>query len=247
MKTRRARRSLGVLVLVCSAVLGWSVMVAGDFYVIPVKSGATCTGDATVGDVREGKTFSNSTSTGLTGTLQVPTCTGSPVPNTGQTMSYRTGDDGDLGEGVGWPNPRFTDNGNGTVTGNLTGLVWTKNANCDGTKNWNQAIDYCNGLSTGTCGLSDGSSAGDWRLPNVREIHSLIHYGFSWPALPNTAGTGQWTAGDPFTNVESSWFWSSTTLDGSTHIAWIVSLRNGGVDGDNKVFPYYAWCVRGGP
>ena len=56
-----------------------------------------------------------------------------PVHKTGQTTSYATGDDGDLEKGVAWPNPRFTDNSDGTVTDNLTGLIWLKNANCFGT------------------------------------------------------------------------------------------------------------------
>jgi hypothetical protein len=52
-------------------------------------------------------------------------CTDCPAPalvfKTGQTTSYRSGDDGDLEKGVTWPNPRFTDNSDGTVTDNLTG------------------------------------------------------------------------------------------------------------------------------
>ena len=46
------------------------------------------------------------------------------LPKTGQTTSYAAGDDGALQKGVASPNPRFTDNGNGTVTDNLTGLIW---------------------------------------------------------------------------------------------------------------------------
>ena len=52
------------------------------------------------------------------------------VPKTGQTTSYDTGDDGEYQKGFEWPVPRFTDNENGTVTDNLTGLIWLKNANC---------------------------------------------------------------------------------------------------------------------
>jgi hypothetical protein len=47
-----------------------------------------------------------------------------PVPKTWQTTSYGTGDDGDLRKGVAWPDPRWTDNGDGTVTDHLTGLIW---------------------------------------------------------------------------------------------------------------------------
>ena len=54
-----------------------------------------------------------------------------PVPKTGQTTSFAKvakGDDGNLMSGVAWPNPRFTDNNDGTVTDNLTGLIWLKNS-----------------------------------------------------------------------------------------------------------------------
>ncbi len=102
-----------------------------------------------------------------------------PIPKTGQTTSYATGDDGDLQTGVSWPVPRFTDNGNGTVTDNLTGLIWLKDADCLGTETWSNALSKSNGLATGTCGLTDGSSAGDWRLPNIRQLKSLVDYASS--------------------------------------------------------------------
>ncbi|KJR41414.1 protein of unknown function DUF1566 [Candidatus Magnetoovum chiemensis] len=62
---------------------------------------------------------------------------------TGQTVSYRAGDDGDLQKGVSLPEPRFTDNGDGTVTDNHTGLMWLKDANClkITTIEWDTAID----------------------------------------------------------------------------------------------------------
>jgi hypothetical protein len=180
-----------------------------------------------------------------------------PVPKTGQTATEEPGDDGDLQMGVSWPNPRFTDNGNGTVTDNLTGLTWLKNTNCtaffkgDSTgqndRDWNNALTASNSLEFGFCGLTDGFSAGDWRLPNVRELSSLIHNGVYDPAVPNTAGTGKWTEGDPFTGVQSSNYWSSTTLALYTNGAWHVLLGYGSVDVSNKVGNfYYVWPVRGG-
>ena len=130
-----------------------------------------------------------------------------PVPKTGQRTSFGNRDDGELERGAAWPNPRFTDNGDGTVTDNLTGLIWLKNANCFETKEWDGALAAANGLAAGNCGLTDGSVAEDWRLPNVRELQSLIHYGVHSPAIPDTAGTGKWSEGDPFSGVVSSLYW----------------------------------------
>jgi hypothetical protein len=170
-----------------------------------------------------------------------------PVPKTGQTESYATGDDGDLEKGVAWPSSRFTDNGDGTVTDNLTGLIWLKNANCFGIRTWAQALADANGLGAGYCGLVDGSSAGDWRLPNIRELQSLVHYGVLSPAVPNTAGTGKWMEGDPFTSVQSDGYWSSTSIADDPDYAWVVFLFGGGVYfGGPKTNTYYVWPVRGG-
>jgi hypothetical protein len=175
-----------------------------------------------------------------------PPCLGpAPVEKAGQTTSYATGDDGDLEKGVPWPNPRFTDNLDGTVTDNLTGLIWLKNANCFGTRTWNNALSDCNGLSSGLCGLTDGSSAGDWRLPNLKELFSLIHFGYYNLALPNTNGNGQWTNGDPFTNVQFL-YWSSNTYLTSTNIAWDVLMVDGQVNVTGKLVDQHVWCVRGG-
>jgi hypothetical protein len=118
-----------------------------------------------------------------------------PVPQTGQTTSYATGDDGDLQRGVALVTPRFTDNGDGTVTDNQTGLIWLKDADCFGTRTWSNALSDCNGLADGSCGLTDGSSAGDWRLPNLFELESLRNMGNGNPCLPS---------GHPFNNVKSN-------------------------------------------
>jgi hypothetical protein len=169
------------------------------------------------------------------------------IQKTGQTTSYATEDDGDLQKGVEWPVPRFTDNGDGTVTDNLTGLIWLKEVNCGGTKNWDNALTYCNNLASESCGLSDGSIAGDWRLPNVTELQSLIHYGFYGPSVPDTVGTGQWSEGDPFSNVETAGYWSSTTAAYNTDQALVVNLTHGALnDGLKTSTGPRVWPVRGG-
>jgi hypothetical protein len=131
-------------------------------------------------------------------------CVGPPTPvaQTGQTGCWDfngtsiecigTGQDGEYqdGESV---DPRFTDNGDGTVTDNLTGLIWLQDPTCFGLRNWTDALSDANTLANGSCGLTDGSIAGDWRLPNVKEFQSLIDFGQHDPALP---------PGHPFSGVQ---------------------------------------------
>jgi len=182
------------------------------------------------------------------------------VSKTGQTISYdaagavvnpkvsTNADDGYYEKGVANTAPRFTDNGDGTVTDNNTELIWLKNANAFGTQIWATALTTCNTLANGTAGLTDGSVAGDWRLPNVNELQSLCNYGYVTPALSNAAGNAKWTAGDPFTGVQSGYYWSGTTYAGNTAYAWVVYLRSGAgsVYGSNKSGSIYVWPVRGG-
>lgn len=159
-----------------------------------------------------------------------------PVPKTGQTQSYATGDDGDFQMGVEWPNPRFTDNGDGTVTDNLTDLIWLKFANCFGEIVWYDALEACNNLEDGECGLSDNSSPGDWRLPNIRELNSLVDYNNIAPALPS---------GHPFSDVQSREYWSSTTYADHIDDARLVHMHLGDVVNYDKVISYHrVWPVR---
>ena len=167
-----------------------------------------------------------------------------PVEKSGQTISYATGDDGDLERGVTWPNPRFTDNLNGTITDNLTGLIWLKEADCFGTRTWNNALSDSNGLANGQCGLTDGSTAGEWRLPNKKELLSLLDDGYYDPAVSDTVGTGKWSQGDPFNNLQSFFYWSSTTNAQNTDFAWYVGMNSGHVHNGMRSDPYYVWPVR---
>jgi hypothetical protein len=149
---------------------------------------------------------------------------------------------------------RFTDNEDGTVTDNLTGLVWMKHASDKANfrgfaaqTSWADACAACNALEDGEHGLTDGSHPGDWRLPNVRELQSLIDYSQYTPPLP---------AGHPFLGVHpfvgegSSNYWSSTTepsLTGDWASAWAVSFDYGDAFVYLKSYDgYYVWCVRGG-
>jgi hypothetical protein len=219
--------------------------------VIPM-GGNKAVGDATAQDVVEGKTFSSDSGTGLTGTRSP----GIPA-TTGQTLCYDTvgdqisctgtGQDGEVQKGVA-VTPRFINNGDGTVTDNLTGLIWLQEGNCttffagdaavSNSRPWQVALDAANQLASGYCGLTDGSAAGDWRLPNLRELQSLVDYSQISPSLP---------AGNPFLNTVSSDYWSSTTYALYTNYAWLVNFSNGS---DSyyygKSSSYYVRAVRGG-
>src|SRR5438093_5502765 len=69
---------------------------------------------------------------------------------------------------------RYVDCGNGTVTDTVTGLIWLKQWNCLPANAWAAANQAAAGLKDGSCGLTDTSSAGDWRLPTKDEWSATI-------------------------------------------------------------------------
>jgi hypothetical protein len=162
------------------------------------------------------------------------------LPKTGQTTSYATGDDGNLQKGVTWPTPRFTDNGDQTITDNLTALMWTKDGNAPGTactpgavKTWQGALDYAACLNT-----NNYLGHNDWRLPNVNELESLVHSGQS--------NIATWLNTQGFSNVQADWYWSSTTHVPSAVGTWIVDMGTGYVGANVKGNSDYVWPVRAG-
>lgn len=172
-----------------------------------------------------------------------------PVPDTGQSTCWDaagspiacagTGQDGELQAGVAWPTPRFTLNGDGTVTDNLTGLIWLQDANCIGGEQWINApgeVDLLNDGSV-TCTNYAAGTFDDWRVPNIRELSSLIDYGQHGPALP---------AGHPFVGVQLDYYWTSTTDVSSTVYGWSIDLDSALIAAIFKAGFYYVWPVRGG-
>ncbi len=171
------------------------------------------------------------------------------LPRTGQTHCYDstgailactgTGQDGDTLKGAIWPKLRFTDVTNGSIRDNLTGLIWSKDANAPGptactpatTKNWQASLDYVKCLNTNIyLGFAD------WRLPNRIELSSLVDH-----AQLNQA---TWLAGLGFTNVQAVYYWSASTSADSPSDAWGVDMGDGDIDGDNKTYSQFVWPVR---
>jgi hypothetical protein len=79
--------------------------------------------------------------------------------------------------------------------------------------------------------------AGEWRLPNVRELLSLIDYGQEDPALP---------LGHPLIDVQSSWYWLSSSYSADPVGAWVVDLSDGYMEASFKGNSKNVWPVRGG-
>jgi hypothetical protein len=151
------------------------------------------------------------------------------LPRTGQAESYAAGDDGDLHTGKTWPDPRFSDNGDGTITDNLTGLMWERVQSGE-VYTWINAINYCDKLNLG------GHT--DWRMPNINELETLENLGASNPASRlNSQG---------FSNLPTGHrrYWSSTTFIVNIKNAWTVSLQEGGIYDNGKKYRCSVIAVR---
>ena len=176
------------------------------------------------------------------------------LPCTGQTLCYDedgniipntgTGQDGELEIGVEFPVPRFIDNGDETVIDCLTGFMWTKDACLAGSTSWQGALNYIDAMNLGTY---PNFGYTDWRLPNIRELESLIDFQQFNPAL---------TTGNPFSDVYSDlywddygyynyiFYWSSTSFDNMW--AWVAGMGTGSrYSGVTKDSSFFFWPVRG--
>lgn len=155
---------------------------------------------------------------------------------------------------------RYVDCSNGTVTDTVTGLIWLKDANCFSTKTYSPANQAAAGLAAGQCGLTDGSSAGDWRLPTKVEWEATVARAVALgckilslggpPSLTNNAGTGCLSAGPTsFTGVQSSTtssYWSSSAHEVDPRNAWVMVLAGGSFLDGFKGGSSFVWPVRGG-
>ena len=136
----------------------------------------------------------------------------------------------------------YTDNGDGTVTDPTTGLVWMLCAmgqtwdgiTCTGTADaypWGQA----NAL-TGTVFFAGQS---DWRVPNIRELQTIVDLSVSYPAINSVAFPG--TSPSYFWSV-----WSATAKSGSSNYAWNVYFDSGGANYFSKSNAFQVRLVRAG-
>ena len=157
------------------------------------------------------------------GSVQLTTIVSKPadsggLPKTGQTILCQTGDDGDLKKGRPLSGPHYTaDNVNNTITDNGTGLMWINNtslAGVSGTYSWPGAIAACT-LTYAGCS--------NWRLPNIKELRSIVNYEMANPAI------GESTSQSPWVNTDPGYYWSSTSHGWFTQMAWFVNFSDGSI------------------
>jgi len=108
------------------------------------------------------------------------------------------------------------------VLDRTTSLQWQTTPN-NGVIPWTNADAYCSSLG-------DGS-----RLPEVKELISLVDYSMSDPALPEV---------NPFQDVFPSWYWSATAAADNLSWAWLVAIGTADVAKSVKSAGSRTWCVR---
>lgn len=187
--------------------------------------------DLAAGNIADGITIF-----GVEGTLA-----GGGILKTGQTTEYTTdypgvggtdGCDGYYQKGTAF-SYSWGEVDHNTVTDNVTGLIWASDGNgagcySGGTRTWKEAIAWAEGL--------DFAGSTEWRLPNRRELESLVNAEIFNPCINTTY----------FPNTPSTYYWSSTTSVDTTTYAWRVVFNVGIVDYDDKGNAFYARAVRGG-
>jgi hypothetical protein len=155
---------------------------------------------------------------------------------------------------------RYVDCGNGTVTDNLTGVIWLKQANCFPPSDWPMANQAAASLKHGDCGLMDQSSPGDWRLPTREEWEPMIVRKLSGvatlciPALVSDAWSSCYGDGtsSSFEGVAAAIYWSATPSQRAA-LAGGLYLTSGAADLGNgisvtirRTLAHLVWPVRGG-
>ena len=136
----------------------------------------------------------------------------------------------------------FSRDSSGVVADSATGLAWQDDYSDNGEEikeaTWQEALFYCEELSLG--------DRDDWRLPNIKELRSITDKSKYDPAIDSV-----------FTNVTSSYYWSSTTVTYSYHWSfttgmsgsskeWTVNFNYGSDGWRSRTNEHYVRCVRGG-
>jgi hypothetical protein len=117
-----------------------------------------------------------------------------------------------------WQDSRYTDNGDGTITDKTTKLMWKKcsegqsSFDCSNGSasnyNWKNALSLNNSIFAGHS---------DWRLPNIKELGSLVSFNCYNPSINKTM----------FPNTPDSFFLSSSSISNKHNYIWRISFKYG--------------------
>lgn len=135
---------------------------------------------------------------------------------------------------------RFTDHGDGTLTDATTGLTWKR---CSEGQRWEGGT--CQGVPAmhtwrQAQALAQGSRfAGrdDWRLPELKELRSIVEGACRSPSIDGSA----------FPGTPGGWYWSSRVNPGCSGGTWGVSFAEGDISLDDAGNPHLVRLVRGEP
>ena len=171
---------------------------------------------------------------------------------TGQTTSFTAADDGALQRGA---SLRYEDNGDGTITDMNTGLIWERKSGEAGLHYHDNHFVWTPGPGSvwewiGLLNMENGSGfAGhaDWRIPNLRELQSIVDYQNSGPATADVFNTGcaPGCSLGACSCTEPAPVWTSTSFRSDPTLAWWVDFSNGFVGNDAKTAVWHVRAVRG--
>lgn len=160
-------------------------------------------------------------------------------------MSYAFGDDGDYQSGASVAGERYLDNADGTFTDALTGLVWLGIRDCIVKRDWLGSLEYANTFASNSdacAALNDDSVAGDWRLPNVKELFSLVDITADTALFPPQIST----SGD-FNFVPFDEYWTSSSFQPVPETTgWAIEPNFGRPTVFGKENEGLVWPVRSG-
>ena len=204
----------------------------------------------------------------------------SPIPDTGQTTCYNDssaitcpsegaafyGQDAQFTGNT----PSYTDNGDGTITDNVTGLMWQQSPDFDGDGDIDAADKFTYAEALAGAGSFNLAGYGDWRLPTIKELYSLIDFNGLDPSGYNGSNTsslvpfidtdyfdfgyGDTSAGERIIDAQfaSSTQYVSTTMGGAETMfgvnfadGRIKGYPTGPMPGQSEGKLYYVLYVRG--
>ena len=124
----------------------------------------------------------------------------------------------------------YTDNGDGTVTDNVTGLMWQQNLD-SGVFTASEAENYCAVTLNAAGGLAGHD---DWRLPTRIELVSLIDFSKVNPSIDTSA----------FPNAPSMNFWTSSNVKNQPGYHYVIGFGTTYIGTNDPAGTFRARCVR---